>query len=147
MQDWVDVENAEFIYGLSEPEMRLLQEFMYKSVGIIPYQAFAQYYPQKTTSIQLPLPGFEDYKITLEREYPHYEAVDIEQKIINCLKKVRIKIDEHNEDFMEALRYLHSREVEEYGENYWAYHTKESDLPPSSLELIKENFGQNKRNI
>ena len=140
IQEWVDLGNAEFVYQLSRDELTLLQEFMYKSFGIIPYQAFAQFYPKKEDMVQLPLPGFETSQMRREREYPTSEAVDIEQRIINCVQKVRTKIDEGNKEFMEDLRYLQSEEVGEYGKNYGEYHTKESDLPSGSLELIKLYF-------
>lgn len=139
-EEWVDASNAEFVYQLSRDELALLQEFMYKSFGVIPYQAFAQYYPTRTTIIQLPLPGFEEYHATLEKEYPHSDAVEIEQKIINCLRLVRSKVDEDNKGFMEALQYLQSEEVGEFGKNYGEYHTLESKLPSTSIDLIKSYF-------
>ncbi len=139
-QEWVDLGKAEFVYQLGRDELALLQEFMYKSFGIIPYQAFAQYYPARTTLVQLPLPGFEEYHAALEREYPDIEAIDIEQEIIKCLRQVRTTVDEDNKGFMEALQYLRSEEVGEYGRNYGEYHTLESELPSTSINLIKSYF-------
>lgn len=103
------------MYELGRDELALLQEFMYQNFGIIPYQAFAQYYPTRTPQIQFPLPGFEDYQTALTKEYPDSEARDIERRIIDCLKIVRTKVDESNKIFREALQYLQSEEVGEFG--------------------------------